>query len=244
MADVMLEKVNYLELLPHEFRARIAAAPIGYVPLGTLEWHGEQCALGSDALIAQGVFMRAARRFGGIVFPPLFMGPDEIRLQPDGSYLTGMEFYPQTDPNRQLDGSCYWISEGLFMALSEGILAQAKRAGFEVMVASGHAPSHILWGEKAEGWEKQFGLKLIIPYRDLRKSWRSQIDHAGRNETSLMMALWPDHVSLEQLDPDRSVWPQGVMWEDPRDSTVAYGEECIAASLDALAPLLALPSTG
>ncbi|MHC4805537.1 MAG: PhoPQ-activated pathogenicity-related family protein, partial [Planctomycetota bacterium] len=33
------QKVLYAELTPQEFRDRIAAAPIAYLPLGTLEWH-------------------------------------------------------------------------------------------------------------------------------------------------------------------------------------------------------------
>src|SRR6478735_4043036 len=100
-------KVQYLELLPHQFRARLAARPVGYLPLGTLEWHGEQNALGADALQAQALFIRAARRFGGIVFPPLFLGPDRARVQPDGSSLQGMDYADVTTPHRQLDGSCY-----------------------------------------------------------------------------------------------------------------------------------------
>lgn len=47
----MTDEVHYLALLPHQFRERLARCPVGYLPLGTLEWHGEHCALGSDALI-------------------------------------------------------------------------------------------------------------------------------------------------------------------------------------------------
>jgi hypothetical protein len=31
---------------------------------------------GTNALIAEGVFVRTAQQFGGIVMPPLFLGPD------------------------------------------------------------------------------------------------------------------------------------------------------------------------
>ena len=31
----MTEKVDYGELLPHEFEARLAQRPVGYLPLGT-----------------------------------------------------------------------------------------------------------------------------------------------------------------------------------------------------------------
>jgi creatinine amidohydrolase len=231
--------VQYLELLPHEFRTRLAARPIGYLPMGTLEWHGEQNALGADALQSHALFTRAAEQFGGIVFPPLFLGPDRARAEPNGSVLIGMDYADVTTPPRQLDGSCYWVPRGLFLQLIEGVLAQAKRAGFRVVVADGHGPSRRAFREHAPGWETQFGLHLISPGHRIEGTWRSQVDHAGKNETSLMMAHYLQLVDLAQLPSDRSVWPQGVAGEDPRDATPEHGEECIAASLALIEAALA-----
>jgi creatinine amidohydrolase len=122
--------MRYFELLPDAFRARLAACPVAYLPLGTVEWHGEHMALGSDALIAEGLFLRAAARIGGIVMPPLFMGPDRIRREADCTYLVGMEYAETTTPPRQLDGGCYWMPEGLFVLQLEQVVAQAARTGF------------------------------------------------------------------------------------------------------------------
>jgi creatinine amidohydrolase len=227
----MTEKVTYLALLPHEFRARLAHRPIGYLPLGTIEWHGEHNALGSDALIAAGLFERAARALGGIVFPPLFLGPDRIRREADGTLLQGMEYAESTTPPRQLDGGCYWLPQGLFLLLCENIIAQARRAGIKVLVADGHGPSRRAWAEHASTWEAQYEITLVSVSRDLGPGWRSQVDHAAMNETSLMMALHPHLVDLGQLPEDRAIYPQGVGGEDPRDASATYGEECIAASL-------------
>ena len=38
-----MENVKYSDLLPREFRQRLAAKPVAYLPLGTLEWHGSTC---------------------------------------------------------------------------------------------------------------------------------------------------------------------------------------------------------
>lgn len=231
----MTDKVHYLELLPHELRARLAACPVAYLPLGTLEWHGEHNALGADALISAGLFERAAREVGGVVLPPLFLGPDRTRLEPDGSQLQGMDYADVTTPPRRLDGSCYWVPEGLFLLLVEGVVAQAARAGFRVIVADGHGPSRWAVGRAASGWELQHGVQIVSVARDFPSSWPSQIDHAARNETSLMLALRPDLVDLTQLPADRGVWPQGVGGDDPRDSSAAHGEECLAGALALLA---------
>ncbi|HMP40965.1 MAG TPA: creatininase family protein, partial [Roseiflexaceae bacterium] len=190
----MKDTVLYFELLPQQFRQRLAACPVGYLPLGTIEWHGEQCAPGSDALISSGLFERAARRFGGIVFPPLFLGPDRTRLEPDGTTLQGMEYAETTTPPRQLDGSCYWVPEGLFLLMCENIIAQAARSGFRVLIADGHGPSRRLWGQHVAAWEARYGIALVSVARDFPQGWLSQIDHAARNETSLMLALRPDLV--------------------------------------------------
>ena len=50
MEEMGIEKVRYSDLLPWEFRERLAAKPVAYLPLGTLAWHGEHLPLGSDAI--------------------------------------------------------------------------------------------------------------------------------------------------------------------------------------------------
>lgn len=227
----MTEKVRYEELLPHEFEERLAKRPVGYLPIGTLEWHGVQNALGADFLQARGLFEQAAKRFGGIVLPPLWLGPDRITGREGGPDLVGMDTADSTTPNRQLPGSCYWIPRGLFLMLVEAALAQARRAGFRCIVADGHGPSRRAWAEMVDAWEKQFDLALVSAMRDFPGQWRTQMDHAGRNETSIMMAVAPALVDLAQLPGDRDVWPQGVGGEDPRDSTAEFGEELIEATL-------------
>lgn len=65
-------KVQFEEMFPWELAQAIAAAPLCYVPLGTLEWHGEHNAVGLDTLKAHAVCVGAARQSGGVVLPPLY----------------------------------------------------------------------------------------------------------------------------------------------------------------------------
>ena len=228
----MTEKVDYGELLPHEFEERLAQRPVGYLPLGTLEWHGVHNALGADFLQARGLFKRAAQRFGGIILPPVWLGPDRITHRAEGDPdLVGMDTSNETTPHRQLSGSLYWIPKGLFLVLIEVILSQAKRAGFRCIVADGHGPSREAWAEMVDSWEKQFHLQLVSATRDFPGKWRTQNDHAARNETSVLMAVAPELVDMSLLPADRSQWPQGVSGEDPRDATAAFGKELIEDTL-------------
>src|SRR5690606_7283502 len=73
--DQARERVQWERMLPAEFHAAVAALPVVFLPLGTVEWHGEHNALGLDSLKAHALCVRAARRAGGgVVHPPLYGG--------------------------------------------------------------------------------------------------------------------------------------------------------------------------
>jgi creatinine amidohydrolase len=232
-------KVRYDELLPHEFRKRLAERPIAYLPLGTLEWHGEHLPLGSDALQSEGLMVECARQFGGIVMPAIHLGPDRAKPTDDGRMLVGMDYAESTTPPRQLDGSCYWVPAGFHLLMVDAILTQLKRAGFRAVFADGHGPSRWSWVENLPERQARFGLKLFGVTKEIARQWKSQVDHAARNETSLMMHLRPDLVDLSQLPSSRSTWPQGVAGEDPRDASAAHGKECLQKSVELVRQMFA-----
>lgn len=227
------EKVRYAELMPSEFRKRLAEKPLAYLPLGTLEWHGEHMPIGSDAYQAEALMVECARRYGGIVLPPIHMGPGPTRLMNDGRLLIGMDFWGDAViPPRQLDGDCYWISDGLFASMIDGIIAQCKRTGFRAVFADGHGPSRASWVRDIKSRQDYYGLKLFGVTPDIQGDWKSQIDHAARNETSLMLHYRPDLVDLSKLSKSRADKPLGVWGEDPRDATAAYGAECMNSAIE------------
>jgi creatinine amidohydrolase len=230
--DTHKVKVSFDELLPHEFRTRLAERPIAYLPLGTVEWHGEHLALGADAIQSEGLMVACARQMGGIVMPPIHLGPDRAKPDGQGGMLIGMDYSQQTTPPRQLDGSCYWVPPELHVALVDAILAQLKRAGFKAVFGDGHGPSRWSWVEHMSARETRSGLKLFGVTEEIRGAWKSQVDHAARNETSLMMHLRPDLVDLSKLPTSRDIWPQGVGGQDPRDASAAHGKACLQASID------------
>ena len=222
-----MENVKYSDLLPREFRQRLAAKPVAYLPLGTLEWHGEHLPLGSDAIQSEGLMLECARRFGGIVMPPIHLGPDRAWDRGGGKVLYGMDYHDSTDPHRKLEGSCYWVSDGFFGTLIDAILEQLASMVF----ADGHGPSREAWCEAIPERETRFGLKLAGVTEEIANEWKSQVDHASRNETSLVLHYREDLTDLSQLPSDRTVWPQGLAGEDPRDATSEYGKECMEGAV-------------
>lgn len=66
------------ELLPEEFAAEFARAPIVYWACGAMEEHGLQSALGADPYVAYEVCLRAVAISGGIAHPILPLAPAYI----------------------------------------------------------------------------------------------------------------------------------------------------------------------
>ena len=238
----MTEKVLYAELTPTEFEERLRAAPIAYLPLGTLEWHGRHLPIGSDGIQSQGFFVELARVAGGIVLPMLFLGPDRA-AEADGKDYYGMDTAKtngQDGKPLQLPGSAYWVSDELFVQLLEAILRQLKRAGFRVVVAHGHGPSTLRFSDHIPEWSARFGLKLFHCWReDNSDGLGIQTDHAAANETSLVMALRPELVQMDNLPKDLSQWPVSIGGQDPRvHASAERGKKALKLNVERMAGIL------
>lgn len=238
----MSEETLYERLTPAALEARIKAAPVAYLPLGTLEWHGPHLPLGSDHLQSQGFFVQLARRAGGVVLPPLFLGPDTVKVY-DGAEYYGMDVHQKAYPNPvRLKGSAYWVPDKLFVDILDAVLRQLRRAGFRVVVAHGHGPSTDQVIKNREALEKKYGLKILTVWRsgdDRDQDTEFQSDHAAANETSIMMALHPALVHMEHLPRDPAEQPLATIGKDPRThASPAHGQRIIAAHLDRMEALL------
>lgn len=241
-----MNSIFYEDLAPKEFLERLAECPVGYLPLGTIEWHGLHNPLGADAIEGKELFALAARKIGGIVFPELFLGPDRT-CSVDGKDYCGMDMYEDylrcpPYPLQQFPGSCYWVSDDLYKRIIDAIARQAARAGFKVIVGVGHGPSTNLFASMAEAVYEKYGIRFITPYDgDCKVSYIS--DHAAKSETSNIMYFHPELVHLDRLSKNPEEFPQGVSGDDPRyhasseyaagiiDSVLVHLEKLIKDSL-------------
>ena len=67
-------RVRYEEMKPDELEHAVAEFPVAYCAFGSLEWHGRHLPVGTDALKAHGIVVRAAERYGGVALPPTYWG--------------------------------------------------------------------------------------------------------------------------------------------------------------------------
>ena len=227
------EKVLYQDLTPAEFTARLRKCPVAYLPLGTLEWHSSHLPLGSDGLQSQGFFEKLAEEAGGIVLPMLFIGPDGYDTLINGHEYYGMDcgklFSPQCGYEiQQLTGSAYWVPDSTFDNMMNAIMKQLRRAGFRIVVAHGHGPSTNYIGSHAAQFMDRYGLLVMNCWGNDSADLCLQCDHAGANETSLVMFFHPDLVKMKNLPSDTTRWPLGMLGRDPRRyASSRYGKEIV-----------------
>ena len=185
------EMIQWERMLPQEFRQSFDKLPTVFLPLGTVEWHGEHDALGLDALKAHALCVRAANQSGGIVHPPLYGGmggldkPSTIKMEAEHSW----ENY-------------------LLRPWLEKMTSECHRLGFKaIIMITGH------YGHNQQIVVREVAIRmserLQIPVLGIPEYWLALDagylgDHAGIGETSLLWHLEPDLVAIDRIrnDPD------------------------------------------
>jgi hypothetical protein len=86
-----------------------------------------------------------------------------------------------------------------------------------------------------------FRLQLFVCWNETlgNAADRLQTDHAAANETSLMMALHPNLVCIENLPQELSIWPTAIQGRDPRIfASQEAGQEILTKNLEWMASIL------
>jgi creatinine amidohydrolase len=178
-------------LLPQEFRVAFDLMPVVYLPLGTVEWHGEHLALGLDSLKSHGLCVKAAQNTGGVVHPPLYGG------------MGGLD-KPATVI---MEGEYSWDNY-LLKPWLEKMCSEFHRLGFKaIVIITGHYGHNqqIVVRETAVRMSARLRIPVIgLPEYLLAQDIGYLGDHAGIGETSLLAHLEPELVKMERLpgDPD------------------------------------------
>jgi creatinine amidohydrolase len=204
-------KVRLEEMFPWEISAAMAEAPLCYLPLGTLEWHGEHAAVGLDALKAHAVCVLAARRSGGLVAPPIYWSTDWREDLQDGGYLTGGI---ERGERYHVPGSMFWLRPETFHNLLLDVYEAMRRRGFKaIVVLSGHwsiehnIAAILATGEEFRRTNPTTGW-LLLTDQEVVPDLHYPVEHAAGGETSLLLAISPDLVALDKtFETARSLRP-------------------------------------
>jgi creatinine amidohydrolase len=220
-------------LLPWQLRDIIATSPIAYIPIGTFEWHCEHLPIGLDALTAHGLCLRAAAKTGGVVLPALHYGTGG-----------GHGNYPFTIMMSKPDE----IEAQLAFTISRLESFAFKK----IVVFSGHFPSEQLdMIDRLAAKHSHLKFTVLATAVNRIEGLDIAPDHAGVFETTLLYALHPELVQMDQLpslaiapltsddwsearhDPQHPVF--GVFGPDPRGFEPQRAAKLLAAAVDWLA---------
>lgn len=204
-------------LTPRQIEREIGKRSLVYVPVGTYEWHGHHLPIGLDALVAHQTCLDAAKHTGGLVCPPLFYGTG-------GGHLA----YPWT----------VMVDAEHLRALLDATVRKFKEWDVKrIVLYTGHFPPeqrNVL--DEVAAAHSDAGTRVLSLCAVLMTP-RPEVkpDHAALFETSLMHAIDPSLVHLEELpgmqdvpanDPDgKTSGPHrhdpshvlyGIFGEDPR----------------------------
>jgi len=246
-------KVKFEEMIPSELQAIIQGVSIAFLPVGSMEWHGPHMGMGMDTINAYAVALGAARRLGGAVMPPLYIGTESLRSPEtlrkigfDGNEdIIGMDF-----PKNSIR-SMYW-PEDLFRAVIRQNICCLLSMGFRtVAVINGHGADNQVTALQDIGSEisTQTGSQ-VIPMFILYEECGVSIGHAGLAETSVMLALAPEGVEISALPlkpeklknvdyaiVDNETFTLGgnrdfTVRYDPRDATAKMGFDILAYEIN------------
>ena len=198
-----MPKIQYETMRPGELADARRAAPLVYVAIGSLEYHGLHLPVGFDTIHAYHVCMLAAAKTGGVVLPPTYWG------------TTGHDGYP---------GSLL-LSRSTITALVRDILAVLTAQEYRLIVlCTGHYPEvqggllTEVAGEHMAAHPEVTVLSLD-PFTLHRED--THADHAGKIETSVMLALDPAAVDMSLL---QSPGGMDAITPDCVDGVPEYGE--------------------
>jgi len=193
-------EIRYELMRPQDIVAARRRAPIAYLPIGPMEWHGPHMAVGMDMLHAHTMALEAARKAGGVVLPPLPLGTetytDAERLRHRG--FSGTErIYGMDYPGFALPS--LYIEESAFALIVREVVRGLKRQEFKVIaLVNGHgAQNHrnTLTRVATETTEPGRATVLLAGYLyDGRYR-----EHAAIGETSYLLAYHPEAIDLAAL---------------------------------------------
>ena len=189
------------------------------VPAGTIEYHGEHLPLGVDTLAVIKALDEVDKRIGCVVAPPIWYGPSSFAVAgPEKGTI-------DVDNDRfekQVSDILRAFLENGFRRIIVVIHHQFEMGQLmpEALAFKKSAVSlifELLDKERGRGWwgsekmtdyydslqtqDNPFNWIQVVPLMSPEIQQKMGYDHAGKLETSLMMASDPEHVKMQYLDP-------------------------------------------
>ena len=210
----------------YDARVRDGAVPI-LLPIGSMEQHGHHMPLHVDVLLPTEFARRVALEIGALVAPPFTYGYKSHQKSGGGNHLPG---------TTSLDGAT------LVSALKDVVKEFARHGVRKICLVNGHFENSWFIVEGIDialrelRWDGITDMKIVVLsywdfvdkdtiaklYPDGFPGW--DLEHGGVLETSLMLALYPDLVTLEAaVDIEPATFPPYDVYPVKPEWTPASG---------------------
>lgn len=185
---------------------------------GTVEYHGPHCSYGCDTLIAEGLVNELAKKKELMIAPTIAYSPSSYAV---GDEKSGTVHVPE----RAFEDYVYYVFMSLLnsgyrniyvvihhqfeqeseMPMTLCYRMAAKRATMAYLEKTKGqgwwgSESYSSYYEELEGDNNPFNWIKVIPTMSTAVQNATGYDHAGKYESSLLMALYPECVQLDRLD--------------------------------------------
>lgn len=236
-------EVKYERLRPSQIAAKRQTCPVAYLPIGTIEWHGQHNPVGLDTLKIHALLVKCAQSIGGLVFPPLYYGENREQALMEANAVDHEKIAEKMDLPSQNFNPGYMIEpvsvqNRNYQNLLIHIFHEIKSLGFKVLViGAGHYPllDHAR-SAAALFHQEQSRPKMITwsmsGYELVRGKFDPCGDHAGKWETSLLMHLDPGMQDISELDHGPDENPIGASGNGIEESTAEFGQEATEAIVE------------
>ena len=239
--------VRYERLRPAQIVARREACPAAFLPLGTLEWHGEHNPVGLDTLKMHRLLELCAQRIGGLVFPPLYYGEnrEQALMEANAADRDQIAAKMGLPPEHFAPGYMYESVAAQNMNyhhLLLHIMHEIRSLGFQVLVVGAghyplldHARAAAAIFHQTQPRDRRMIVWSMSGYELVRGQFEPCGDHAGKWETSLLMYLDPGMQDLSLLPARDSGTPLiGVTDNGVQEANVEFGRQAADAIVAAV----------
>jgi len=186
----------------------LAKRGVAYIPLGTIEWHGDHLPIETDFLIAQKICEELNKDFPGYILPPFYMGAYGHEVI-DGQDMWGMD----RKLKKKLLGNVYFLESDLLVKTINSLISNLKKQGFnKIIVVTGHGGG--TQTDCLKEIAKNENVLTINPYDAIASH------HADETETSIFWACFPQEEG------------RGRSFETPKDDDLTnhYGYDPLPKS--------------
>lgn len=215
--------MRYELLFPDQLRAAIANNTPVVLPLGVLEYHGEHLANGVDTLVVIKALEILEKEDDLIILPPFYYGAASYAVEgPEGNGSVHIESEILNPFAKSLFTNLLRIgfrNIHVFVHHQSENFTAGMPTDLSFKLAARQATFAFLEKERGEGWwgrsdsadyyeshsqgDNPFNWIRIHPFlsEEIQKS--HPIDHAGKLETALMMALCPEGADMSRFSHDK-----------------------------------------